>query len=72
MGNGRRASWFDASQVFADTQRVDLFDDPAWETSPAAVDARERDTGPSRWATLKASVAGWTLLKRGQHSHKLA
>ena len=34
MSSRPSASWFDPSQVFADTQRVDLFNDPPWVAAP--------------------------------------
>ncbi len=69
------ASWYDPSQVFADTQRVDLFNDPPWEAtlppSPRRTsEGRARDT--SWWASAKTAVVGRVAVKRGQHSHKIA
>jgi len=60
----------DRSQVFADTQRIDLFDDPAWEVAPVGarrVTTTDRQAQQSWWAALR-SVVGRPLLKRGQHS----
>ncbi len=64
-------SWFDPSQVFADTQRVDLFNDPPWQAtrdpSPRrAIAVAER--GPSWWTMAKTAVANRVPLKRGLHS----
>ncbi len=65
-------SWLDSSQVFADTQRVDLFNDPPWEAapdpSPRRATTASRDG--SRWATAKTAVASRFAIKRGQHSLK--
>jgi hypothetical protein len=67
-------SWFDPSQVFADTQRVDLFNDPPWVAAPdpsprRAAAPATRHT--SRWAVAKTAVVGLLPLRRGQHSHKI-
>ncbi|HEY3941507.1 MAG TPA: hypothetical protein VGL60_03400 [Acidimicrobiales bacterium] len=32
-GASRHTEWPDRSEVFADTARVDLFDDPSWENN---------------------------------------
>jgi hypothetical protein len=65
------ASWFDPSQVFADTQRVDLFDDPPWEATPRAQRAAvaDRPRATSWWAVAKTAVVSRVPLKRGLHSH---
>lgn len=65
-------SWFDPSQVFADTQRVDLFDDPPWDATPpqaprSAVTAKPRPT--SWWTVAKTAVVSRVPMKRGLHSH---
>jgi hypothetical protein len=69
-------SWYDSSQVFSDTQRVDLFNDPAWETTlPTATSTRAgspKGAGTSWWVVVKGVVTGRALVKQGQHSHKLA
>jgi hypothetical protein len=78
MGRERRsavesASWFDASQVFADTQRVDLFNDPPWDTAhrpPQRRAVAAEGSEPSRWTMAKSAAVGRLLSKRGQHSHK--
>jgi hypothetical protein len=68
------ASWFDPSQVFADTQRVDLFNDPPWEATPPpssgpAIVDEPRST--SWWGMAKTAVASRVPLKRGLHSHSI-
>jgi len=72
MSSNGSASWFDPSQVFADTQRVDLFNDPPWhavpDPSPRRATAVE-ERGPSWWAMAKTAVVSRVPIKRGQHSH---
>ncbi len=66
------ASWFDPSQVFADTQRVDLFNDPPWVVAPDPSLRRTvvvGDRGPSWWELAKSAVVSRVPMKRGQHSH---
>ena len=60
-----------ASRAFADTQRVDLFNDPPWETSwrPLRVMPMEARR-PSWWTTAKSVVASNPLVKRGRHSRR--
>ena len=72
MGSQRHSPWYDQSQVFSDTRRVDLFNDPPWETPPPPghTSVLERP-GPSRWTAVKSALLG-SVMKRGQHSHKLA
>jgi len=69
------AAWFDPSQVFADTQRVDLFNDPPWEAAPRSSPRREGEV-PAReaswWTAAKTAVIGRVPLRRGHHSHKIA
>ncbi len=68
-------SWFDPSQVFADTQRVDLFNDPPWVAAPDPSPKRATGPGPreaSRWAMAKIAVASRLAIRRGQHSHKIS
>ncbi|MGD0380473.1 MAG: hypothetical protein ABSC30_10865 [Acidimicrobiales bacterium] len=68
-------SWFDSSQVFSDTQRVDLFNDPPWEAAPDPSPRRASVGGgreESRWALAKTVVVSLLPSKRGQHSHKTA
>jgi hypothetical protein len=74
MGRQRSFQWYDSSEVFSDTRRVDLFNDPPWETpSPPSARATTLEARPASWrATVKAAVAGRIFTKRGQHSHKLA
>jgi len=61
--------WCDPSQVFTDTQKVDLFNDPPWETvsNPSPKRAASVDT-----ARRKTTVVRRVLMKRGQHSRRLA
>jgi hypothetical protein len=74
MSSNGSVSWFDPSQVFADTQRVDLFNDPPWVAAP---DASPRRTtggamrGGSRWTMAKTAVVSRLPIKRGQHSHRI-
>jgi hypothetical protein len=68
-------SWFHPSQVFADTQRVDLFDDPKWETSPLTYPGRSVPREPrarSFRSLLKSAAVRLVPMKRGQHSHTAA
>ena len=72
MTRPRSSPWYDSSQVFADTRRVDLFDDPPWEAAPPTADRRmleQEDRLGSRW-TVKSSFLGRVLNKRGLHSQK--
>lgn len=55
-------TWFDPSQIFTDTQRVDLFNDPKWET----MDSLPRRSG-AKWGTVRR-----VLVKRGRHSRSVA
>jgi hypothetical protein len=72
MSSGGAASWFDPSQVFADTQRVDLFNDPPWVADPAP---RRADPGGtrqgSRWTMAKSAFVSRLPSRRGQHSPKI-
>ncbi len=73
MSSSGSGSWFDSSQVFADTQRVDLFNDPPWEAAPEPSPRRANAGGGregSRWAVAKTAVVSLLPMKRGQHSHK--
>jgi len=75
MGRQRSFQWYDSSEVFSDTRKVDLFNDPPWETPspPPSARAATLEERPASWrATVKAAVAGRIFTKRGQHSHKLA
>jgi hypothetical protein len=72
MSSSGAASWFDPSHVFADTQKVDLFNDPPWVADPGprragAGEAREA----SRWTMAKSAVVSRLPMKRGQHSSKI-
>jgi hypothetical protein len=65
-------SWFHPSQVFADTSRIDLFDDPKWETSlpttssrPTAKEVNVHSLG----GLMKAAAFRLIPMKRGRHSH---
>ena len=68
---GDSLPWSDPSQTFTDTQRVDLFNDPRWETAPrevargaVAIDPQR----PVRW-TMGSITAVWhALTGRGKHS----
>lgn len=55
-------AWLDPSQVFTDTQRVDLFNDPKWETTEAV----PRRSGIT-WGTVRR-----VLVRRGRHSRNVA
>lgn len=73
MSSSGSVPWFDSSQVFSDTQRVDLFNDPPWVA--AAEPAPRRSTGGgtregSRWTMAKTAVVSRLPIKRGQHTHK--
>jgi hypothetical protein len=74
MSSGGSVSWFDPSQVFADTQRVDLFNDPPWvaafEPSPKRSSGGASREG-SRWTSAKTAVVSRLPLKRGQHSQRI-
>jgi hypothetical protein len=65
------ASWFDPSQVFADTHRVDLFNDPPWELTPPSAPRRaiaEESRAVSWWTMAKTAVVNRVPAKRGLHS----
>jgi hypothetical protein len=66
----RGTAWFDHSQVFADTQKVDLFNDPPWETAVGSSPRRVTDDmdRPSWRSVAKHFLLGRVLVKRGQHS----
>ena len=68
----RGRSWFDSSQVFADTNRIDLFDDPPWNTAvrPRPRKNNSQEARPSWRSMVKRVAFGHSLGKRGQHSHK--
>jgi hypothetical protein len=63
--------WSDASQVFSNTQRVDLFNDPRWESSspsPSRRTVTEEVKGSLGSMIGKAAMFWRGLLKRGLHS----
>jgi hypothetical protein len=68
-------SWFHPSQVFTDTQRVDLFDDPKWETMSHRT-PRSSSTEHVRrpFGRTKDNGIGVrrVLMKQGRHSRRLA
>ncbi len=64
-------SWLDASEVFTDTQRVDLFNDPRWETTVRPSSRRAMADEPHRaprGTFAKALAFRRVLMKRGRHS----
>jgi hypothetical protein len=71
---GESPSVFHPSQVFTDTSRVDLFDDPRWETEPFTPTRRSTTDEPRRplRRTVERALAFRRVLKkRGQHSRSL-
>ena len=73
MSSSAASSWYDPSQIFADTQRVDLFNDPPWVAAPHP--SRRRANGgeareASRWTMAKTAVVSRLPIRRGQHSSK--
>lgn len=56
----RQTSWSQPSQVFTDTQKVDLFNDPCWEVSLPP----ERHRRPRRPKVHRVH----NLAKKGRHS----
>jgi len=60
-------AWSDPSQVFTDTQRVDLFNDPKWETTESS----PRRSAASGLGARLGSVRR-ILVKRGRHSRSIA
>lgn len=69
--NPDESSWSDPSQVFTDTQRVDLFNDPRWESSSHSSSRRSvalKTRDHSDRTTGKASAFWRHLVKRGAHS----
>ena len=74
MSSSGPIAWFDPSQVFADTQRVDLFNDPPWVATPEPSPRRATGGGPragSRWTLAKTAVVSRLPLRRGQHSQRV-
>jgi hypothetical protein len=65
--------WSDASQVFSNTQRVDLFNDPRWESSsplPARRTVTEDVEGSLGRTIGKAAMFWRSLLKRDVHRRR--
>ena len=63
--------WSDASQAFSNTQRVDLFNDPRWESSspsPSRRTVTDEVKDPLGSTIDKAAMFWRCLLKRGLHS----
>ncbi len=61
--------WPDPSQVFSDTQRVDLFNDPRWESPPDSPGRRLPAERPAPARRRSGALAYWrSMTKRGQHS----
>jgi hypothetical protein len=66
--------WFHPSQVFTDTERIDLSNDPRWETTSHSSTRRlvaDGTDGRTKWATAKWDTVRRVLVKRGQHSRHL-
>jgi hypothetical protein len=61
--------WSDSSLVFSDTQRVDLFDDPRWETRPVSP-AKSASLSPRAVRQATRRVFPFRRTKRGLHSLK--
>ena len=62
--------WSDASQVFSNTQRVDLFNDPRWESTsplPARRIVTEEIKGSFGSTIGKAAMFWRSLWKRDFH-----
>lgn len=77
MSSSGSVSWFDSSQVFSDTQKVDLFNDPPWVVAPDLDPAPKRSNSGgvragSRWTMAKTALASKLPLRRGQHSHRVS
>jgi hypothetical protein len=71
---GDSLSWSDPSQTFTDTQRVDLFNDPRWETAPRQTSRGAVDIDPQRpvrWTVGSIAAAWHSLTGRGKHSRTL-
>jgi hypothetical protein len=67
-------SWIDPSEVFTDTQRVDLWNDPRWETTVRVAPKRAGSDDERRsWRSTLAVATrlGRVLKKRGRHSRHL-
>jgi len=60
-------AWSDPSQVFTDTQRVDLFNDPKWETTDSLPRRSAASGLGARWGGVRR-----ILVKRGRHSRTMA
>jgi hypothetical protein len=61
--------WSDPALVFSDTERVDLFDDPRWE-SGASVRSPKGSPGADRGRRTAKRVIPFRRPKRGLHSIK--
>jgi hypothetical protein len=61
--------WSDSSLVFSDTQRVDLFDDPRWETRPVSP-VKATSLTPRAVGRASKRVFPFRRAKRGRHSIK--
>ncbi len=71
----KESPWLPPSQVFTDTQKVDLFNDPPWETGAASSPRRsvaDETRRSLRWTLGKAAAFRRVLQKRGQHSRTIA
>jgi|GEM_PF-3556986 hypothetical protein len=70
----KESPWLPPSQVFTDTSRVDLFNDPPWETGSDFSFRRTPDESrrPLRWTAGKAGSLRRLFVKRGRHSRHLA
>jgi len=74
MSSNGSVSWFDPSQVFADTQQVVPFNDPPWVAAPEPSPRRPTGGGTregSRWTMAKTAVVSRLPIKRGQHSQRV-
>jgi len=63
--------WSDPSQVFTDTRKVDLFNDPRWDSSSYSSSRRtvaEEVIGSSDRTIGKVPAFWRVLVKRGLHS----
>ena len=69
----RKAStpWLAQSQVFADTRKVDLFNDPKWEIAPPPTRGREAPKDSSGVFGSAFSSLRRRLIRRGAHSRSL-
>jgi len=74
MGTQRSEStwWCHPSQAFTDTEKIDLFNDPPWETVPSPSPRRAAPAASVETARRKVVVVRRMLMKRGQHGHSVA